>query len=193
MLTRFVKSSVFSACVFCVLGINARYLATLQHDEVWNWVETTFSIDWMMVVYLVWMFLGVPIVLLQSVRAFCTSVTSRRRLVRCAFFTAGIWINTLLVGVPALGAMPSLPSTLIVLSAGGDELGINIRIFAIYCTNLFAFTLIGWLLSLGIKNGAPENACRVCAYDLRGNESGICPECGTSIEMMPGAYHQETA
>ena len=25
--------------------------------------------------------------------------------------------------------------------------------------------------------------CRSCAYDLTGNVSGVCPECGTKIEM----------
>ncbi len=24
--------------------------------------------------------------------------------------------------------------------------------------------------------------CKVCSYDLTGNESGVCPECGTKIE-----------
>jgi hypothetical protein len=30
-----------------------------------------------------------------------------------------------------------------------------------------------------------ENRCRVCSYDLTGNVSGICPECGSPIEDMP--------
>ena len=28
----------------------------------------------------------------------------------------------------------------------------------------------------------PENACRHCGYNLTGNTSGICPECGTQIQ-----------
>lgn len=28
---------------------------------------------------------------------------------------------------------------------------------------------------------ADTGMCRICAYDLRGNVSGICPECGTPI------------
>ncbi len=28
--------------------------------------------------------------------------------------------------------------------------------------------------------------CHRCAYDLRGNESGICPECGTEVEVTAG-------
>ena len=29
----------------------------------------------------------------------------------------------------------------------------------------------------------PERCCRQCGYDLTGNESGVCPECGTKIEQ----------
>ena len=28
----------------------------------------------------------------------------------------------------------------------------------------------------------PEGCCQQCGYDLTGNESGICPECGVGIE-----------
>ena len=27
-----------------------------------------------------------------------------------------------------------------------------------------------------------EGLCRKCDYDLTGNESGVCPECGTPVE-----------
>ena len=27
-----------------------------------------------------------------------------------------------------------------------------------------------------------EHHCRKCSYDLTGNESGVCPECGTTVE-----------
>ncbi|MFQ5461330.1 MAG: hypothetical protein ACE5E5_01750 [Phycisphaerae bacterium] len=28
----------------------------------------------------------------------------------------------------------------------------------------------------------PHGHCRVCRYDLTGNESGVCPECGTATQ-----------
>lgn len=31
----------------------------------------------------------------------------------------------------------------------------------------------------------PAGHCRVCAYDLRGNISGRCPECGTAVGEQP--------
>ena len=27
-----------------------------------------------------------------------------------------------------------------------------------------------------------DNSCALCGYNLTGNVSGVCPECGTSIE-----------
>lgn len=39
-------------------------------------------------------------------------------------------------------------------------------------------TFIFWRTRLGI----PEGHCRVCGYDLRGNESGRCSECGAGVE-----------
>jgi rubrerythrin len=42
---------------------------------------------------------------------------------------------------------------------------------------------------VGIRNEiirerrAAKGACRVCGYDLTGNVSGICPECGLPIDQ----------
>ena len=32
------------------------------------------------------------------------------------------------------------------------------------------------------RQGGMDGLCRVCRYDLTGNVSGVCPECGTKIE-----------
>jgi tRNA(Ile2) C34 agmatinyltransferase TiaS len=32
------------------------------------------------------------------------------------------------------------------------------------------------------KRRPPKGACQKCGYDLTGNASGRCPECGTTIE-----------
>ena len=32
------------------------------------------------------------------------------------------------------------------------------------------------------RDRVPEGYCKTCYYDLTGNESGVCPECGTKIE-----------
>jgi len=41
-------------------------------------------------------------------------------------------------------------------------------------------TTIGWILT--IPRPFPEGHCKNCDYNLTGNESGVCPECGTEIK-----------
>jgi hypothetical protein len=48
--------------------------------------------------------------------------------------------------------------------------------FAVAVTSAIAAVLIGKR-----KAGRGEIICAQCSYDLQGNISGICPECGTSI------------
>ena len=48
--------------------------------------------------------------------------------------------------------------------------------FAAYPVLLIAYSLI-----LRFRSRQP-GFCRTCSYDLTGNESGTCPECGTAIE-----------
>ena len=33
----------------------------------------------------------------------------------------------------------------------------------------------------------PPGCCRVCGYDLTGNTSGVCPECGAGINRSPAS------
>ena len=46
-------------------------------------------------------------------------------------------------------------------------------------------TLAGWLLwRVAIRQLCMEpGVCQNCTYDLTGNVSGVCPECGTKIEQ----------
>jgi len=36
---------------------------------------------------------------------------------------------------------------------------------------------------LWYRDRPPPGHCRKCGYDLTGNESGVCPECGTELTM----------
>ena len=51
-------------------------------------------------------------------------------------------------------------------------------------------TYCGWSLSIDYQNkcrvcGVPnEQICHNCQYNLTGNESGRCPECGQAIESL---------
>lgn len=37
------------------------------------------------------------------------------------------------------------------------------------------------VVALPVKSPAPLGRCRRCGYDLRGNVSGVCPECGKRV------------
>jgi hypothetical protein len=37
------------------------------------------------------------------------------------------------------------------------------------------------------KRNAQNSMCRTCRYDLTGNTSGVCPECGTAVTGKVGA------
>jgi hypothetical protein len=43
---------------------------------------------------------------------------------------------------------------------------------------LFAIPAV-WLWIIGRRG--PPGACRKCGYDMTGNTSGVCPECGAGV------------
>jgi hypothetical protein len=64
-------------------------------------------------------------------------------------------------------------------------------------TYTYALFAPGWAVSLGLlavtvylwakRNGRGSGTgCRFCSYDLTGNVSGVCPECGTAIVKGDG-------
>ena len=40
-----------------------------------------------------------------------------------------------------------------------------------------------WFIQWRRQRKLEPNACPQCAYDLTGNETGVCPECGTQLEV----------
>ncbi|MFO0837932.1 MAG: hypothetical protein U1D55_05350 [Phycisphaerae bacterium] len=49
------------------------------------------------------------------------------------------------------------------------------------------FPLLGiaaWVFPTRKSHANPERLCEACGYNLRGNTSGVCPECGTPIWRM---------
>ncbi|HUU98988.1 MAG TPA: hypothetical protein VM487_24920 [Phycisphaerae bacterium] len=65
----------------------------------------------------------------------------------------------------------AIPGTL------SDVLGIGI--------GLYLFFGAKWLVNLAIPSNRPY--CHECGYELTGNVSGVCPECGTAGQVPPGA------
>jgi hypothetical protein len=54
----------------------------------------------------------------------------------------------------------------------------EIPMWAVALLPLTAGVMIRWLLR---DAAAPRSHCVNCGYDLAGNTSGVCPECGTSV------------
>lgn len=53
----------------------------------------------------------------------------------------------------------------------------------IYLNLLFVavLTLMLVLIGLDMRMVYPPGYCQSCGYDLTGNESGVCPECGVAL------------
>ena len=49
-------------------------------------------------------------------------------------------------------------------------------------TSLVSVVLL-WPFVLLIPRRWPVGRCAACGYDLRGNASGVCPECGTAVRV----------
>jgi hypothetical protein len=43
-------------------------------------------------------------------------------------------------------------------------------------------TAVLWYRSWRDRHRIPVGHCRNCGYDLTGNVSGVCPECGTPVK-----------
>ena len=51
-----------------------------------------------------------------------------------------------------------------------------------FLTIIFAMLPATWLYKWRRRRKLGPNACPGCGYDLTGNESGVCPECGATAE-----------
>lgn len=65
--------------------------------------------------------------------------------------------------------------------------------FSAYVTSYFLpiHFLVGCLLLVAVplfvvSRNFPSGHCRRCGYNLTGNTSGTCPECGTTVAMLVG-------
>ena len=88
----------------------------------------------------------------------------------------GIWIVSFFIH-PVVGNV-YIGHFVVVFREGGMDSAIP---FLLECAAL-AFTILPavWLYKWNKRRKLGPNACPSCGYDLTGNESGVCPECGGS-------------
>ena len=69
----------------------------------------------------------------------------------------------------------------LVLLGVGDKTWLTVSI--ITCSVLYPIILYGaiWILLRLFRGRTPTDGCPNCGYDLTGNVSGICPECGIGV------------
>ena len=83
--------------------------------------------------------------------------TCRKLLKRAAYLPEGSWILT---GFSTYGVLV-------------------VVVLPILCVGIT--TVLLWLIDYRLSRSIPPLHCQDCGYNLTGNTSGICPECGTPI------------
>jgi hypothetical protein len=81
-----------------------------------------------------------------------------------------------------------MPRTVRFVASSDDDFGwacavIGLAVLAFLC---LPFVAIGWMILCDTwaerrKHGRRPGRCPRCKYDLTGNVSGVCPECGTQV------------
>ena len=88
-------------------------------------------------------------------------------------------VDTSRLGVSVSGWMPG-PDLAFLPERGFTSLGTP-RYFVPMWIPFLALAIPTYILWRRDRR-KPEGCCQQCGYDLTGNESGVCPECGTKIE-----------
>lgn len=99
------------------------------------------------------------------------------------FWRATIWVRVACYVLLWTGGS-GLVALLIYWLAPGPSFAFVVFLSPLIMLSLFC----GWLaLNMWWKENrpVPPGHCRNCSYNLTGNTSGVCPECGTEVGSAP--------
>lgn len=139
--------------------------------------------------FLLSQFILIPIGLWVVIREIFSQLSSRALRGGTAGLIIAMWASTSYLCVPYLGAYFSLPSAGYVMLFEGLTGPSSPQASTIVIGNFVVYTALGALLAMLRPKKQIAGTCRKCAYDLTGNVSGTCPECGSPIsnDKTPGA------
>ncbi len=107
-------------------------------------------------------------------------------LVAGAFFHAtfrSFWIASALATATAAGLWIGGVYVLLAITAPNELRGplLLAPILLIFGTSFVGAVLVGFWIRTVRGAGYPAGCCKGCGYNLTGNTSGVCPECGEKI------------
>jgi hypothetical protein len=89
--------------------------------------------------------------------------------------------NNLALTVPMCGMYPSIPAGMLAVVVGAARHSLWLRYVVILGANVVGWIVLCEVAFARLPKRIPTSCCQDCGYDLTGNVSGVCPECGTSI------------
>ncbi len=97
-----------------------------------------------------------------------------------------VWLGLGTLPAPYMSSVKHLGGLILICNfrfASGDIRGIALPHWLI-CLLLFAYPTVAFIRGpLRRYRRRKPGLCIKCGYNLTGNESGVCPECGTKIEV----------
>ncbi len=165
-----------------VVGVQLYYVVTLDSDGfrklLYTLFEESFSLG---IVFLSFQFVLIPLALLFGFRAVQHRVHSRAWRGAIAGLVYGMWGSATLILVPILGTYPTLPTIMIVMETMESFSPFSTKVLNILAANALVYPLFGAILYCRKQLPYPPGCCKTCGYNLTGNVSGVCPECGIEV------------
>ncbi len=77
-------------------------------------------------------------------------------------------------------------------SVGSDIASRQMAVLLLYTSPLFGALWATLLLRWSRRPCIDLGCCQACGYNLTGNTSGICPECGTPCKPLEGIAREDS-